>query len=94
MKHKGICVHLNYGTVIDIEVMRNFKELALKYLQDGDNPLKPYDMPYGVPLDYKVLDREGVYMFMSFNNIRPWLRKDIPKRTKELTFGCVDYGEL
>lgn len=55
MKHKGICVHLEYGTIITSEVMNAFKELVKLYLKCGTKPTKLFDKPFECTLNIHIL---------------------------------------
>lgn len=96
MKHKGICVHLEYGIIITSEVMNAFKELVKLYLKDGTRPVKLFDHPFECPLNIEVKHPKGAYLAMLSDNIRPFYRLVKPSDCEEFTLqlDCIYYGEL
>lgn len=96
MQYKAICVHLEYGTIINSEVMNAFKELAKLYLRHGTRPSKLFDHPYKCHLNLEVKDPKGAYLAMWSVNARPYYRLDKPSDCEEFTLplDCIDYGEL
>lgn len=96
MKHKAICVHLEYGTIITSEVMNAFKELVKLYLKNATSSAKLFDHPFECPLNIEVKHPKGAYLAMWSYNIRPCYSIVKPSDCEEFTLqlDCLDYGEL